>query len=52
MACIHGSAVSITYKYFYTGDTIAHIITARASKIVIEMKHGTVHYATFSIISA
>lgn len=51
--CLHGSAVSVTYKYFYTGDTTAHIIiTATGSKIVMEMKHGSVHRATFSIISA
>lgn len=51
--CIHGSAVSVTYKYFYTADTTAHIIiTARAFKIVMEMRHGSVHRATFSIISA
>lgn len=52
IAHTHGSAVSVTYKYFYTGGTTAHIITAGASKIVMEMKQGTVHCETFSMISA
>lgn len=39
--------------YFYAGDTTPHIIiSTRAPQIIMEMKHRSVHRATFSIISA
>lgn len=51
--CVHGSALSVTYKYFlHWRHSSTHHHHCQSIQNVMEMKHGNVYRTTFSIISA